>query len=738
VTALSYAVLSGGLTIGTRPTLCITITNPSDAFVTVDSIVFAIPCGDGADDLARTAATIDAAPQLASSPWDVYPSGAAVVCLPDNSGLAARSAFAILVTLDVNDAAGTSLVTVTETILDDGHRIQSQLPLPVAKNEPGLAITSFVPDLPVVTPGTRVRLGWTTTGAETLELSFDGASYDVYGRKFYDVYPGATNTYLLVATGASDVVKQWCTVLVTSAEARLVGTRTKVPPGTPVTLSWEISNAQSAILQPLNLQIDPPVNGSHELSKDHQTVSTEYQLDVYGAAEFDHVTASAWVHVQEPLATLDLERPPPPPPSPSPPPFAPVVLRWSASYAEHVEINGTAVPAVGTREVAPTATTTYTLVASGTNGRAAPEQTVVVPVAPMIERFAYVLDQATKTPCIAWTARNARTARLDGAEVPLTGQTSVINSERHTLELFDDAGRRVATAELYFRLAVLSARPKSLAAPGAVQLNSWVVDASAAAIRVVDPTGYSFSFPVPVWIAYIAYPCSSPGTYTFQLVVDGAVASETSVTVGGVRRRSAHAWIGRLDVAFRGGAIRHGTGTLIGPNHVLTCAHNLYDPANGGWPTSVTFALADGAEPVHAAHVHVPAAFQQLVPGARADHAHDYGLVALASPLDPAGGAFPRLAVDAAPAARIEIAGCSDDPTSAREALANVNNGFLYDGMGMSVGRVGSAVRSVVADVLDVPHLIGIHVAGDGGAQRGIAVRITTEVEARIRDWMRR
>ncbi|HCU07166.1 MAG TPA: hypothetical protein DIC42_06295 [Holosporales bacterium] len=47
--------------------------------------------------------------------------------------------------------------------------------------------------------------------------------------------------------------------------------------------------------------------------------------------------------------------------------------------------------------------------------------------------------------------------------------------------------------------------------------------------------------------------------------------------------------IGKLELSFEYDSIAIGTGTLVGPRHVLTCGHNIYDKNKGGMVKSIRF-----------------------------------------------------------------------------------------------------------------------------------------------------
>jgi V8-like Glu-specific endopeptidase len=218
-------------------------------------------------------------------------------------------------------------------------------------------------------------------------------------------------------------------------------------------------------------------------------------------------------------------------------------------------------------------------------------------------------------------------------------------------------------------------------------------------------------------------------------------------------------WIGRVEVRFKDGFEGWGTGTLIDPFHVLTCAHNLYQNDHGKSPEIVGFTLAlnGPARPygqVFAAQTFVPDLYKASPPpppgpdGIVKDatrYLYDYGLIRLKTPLAPDGYVYPQMY----PATTHElidhecrIAGYpSDKPQGTMwdgsGRLKSIADGLLFYTISTLNGQSGATVRShFAAPPVSIPRLVGIHVAGTSLFKENFAVRITEEVVDQVEQWL--
>ncbi|MBI5385503.1 MAG: lamin tail domain-containing protein [Verrucomicrobia bacterium] len=105
---------------------------------------------------------------------------------------------------------------------------------------------------------------------------------------------------------------------------------------------------------------------------------------------------------------------------------ATATLSWSVLQATAVFLNGTEVPAVSNRTVAPTSTTTYTLLATNAGGSVTGQVTVLVDPAPIIRRFTasrtYVA--AGETVALSWNVSYGQTFSIAPAVGDVTAETS--------------------------------------------------------------------------------------------------------------------------------------------------------------------------------------------------------------------------------------------------------------------------------------------------------------------------
>lgn len=220
-------------------------------------------------------------------------------------------------------------------------------------------------------------------------------------------------------------------------------------------------------------------------------------------------------------------------------------------------------------------------------------------------------------------------------------------------------------------------------------------------------------------------------------------------------------WVGQLAITFPDGTAGTGTGTLVAENKVLTCAHNLYQAQYGGYARTVSFTLARNGStlpygnPVAATGVAVPEEYVSLSPPAPNQqgnvasdtlYVYDFGVVTLASILDPAGGLYPAMyaATDNQLNNRqSDIAGYPGDKPAntmwnGNGALTGSSEEFLFYNISTYGGQSGSAVRSLFPNLYPpgIPWLIGVHVAGAQDLNTNFAVRLNQDNINTIQGWL--
>ncbi|MDG6101725.1 trypsin-like peptidase domain-containing protein [Dactylosporangium aurantiacum] len=216
-------------------------------------------------------------------------------------------------------------------------------------------------------------------------------------------------------------------------------------------------------------------------------------------------------------------------------------------------------------------------------------------------------------------------------------------------------------------------------------------------------------------------------------------------------------WVAYVSSTFPSGAVLLGTGTLVAPDRVLTCAHALHCDEYGGRARSVevTLALNGGTAPfgppVPAREWQVPEEYRlagsPYPPGQVLDatrYIYDFGLITLSKPLDPARGLYPEIV--AAPdqqlrGAEVNIAGYPGDKTpgtmwnGSGKLPAVTDPHLLFYRISTFPGQSGAAIRMASPPPKPTFSVVGIHVAGFGD-EANFAVRINTEVYAQIMAWM--
>jgi hypothetical protein len=232
-----------------------------------------------------------------------------------------------------------------------------------------------------ITAGETATISWATANADTVTISGIGG-VDAAGNR--PVTPASTTTYTLTATNAAGSVP--CSVTVTVMEQivapRIVSFAANpmtITAGQSSTLSWNVENADSVEISGIGTVA---AQGSQAVSPG---ANSTYTLTARNRGGSSQATATITVNPigpdQPPTLTACVATP-----ATSPGPGSPVVISYTATNATAVSFS----PAVsgatvaGPVTVTPTASTMYTITATGTQGRTA-TCSVNVTVTPGVE-----------------------------------------------------------------------------------------------------------------------------------------------------------------------------------------------------------------------------------------------------------------------------------------------------------------------------------------------------------------
>ena len=339
----------------TRPstvTLMVTVNNSQPVEVDCVQIVFALPVGVRNGDLTANPSTIACTP-VQGVPWSIDSDdngNFTAMPSPPARGLDVGDSIAFLLSgIEVNDLPGQVMITVYE-VTDETREWQ----VPLVKVEPGLAITSFTASPVQVRSGQDSTLSWTTTGAETCRISWDGGGVDVAPEGTRRVQPERTTTYTLSASGDGRTLVAQITVYVPQVAILSFGaTPARVGSGEPVTLSWLVDNADECRIDPGVGDVDPH-RGEHVV---HPGRPRTYKLVASGAGRT--VSMGAPVRVESPLVEWFEAAPSQVPPGQ----VVGTTLSWSTRWATGCSIVGVQddLPPSGSLRVSPSETTTYLL-----------------------------------------------------------------------------------------------------------------------------------------------------------------------------------------------------------------------------------------------------------------------------------------------------------------------------------------------------------------------------------------
>jgi len=214
-------------------------------------------------------------------------------------------------------------------------------------------------------------LSWTTSGATTISISPGIGTVSANGST--TVSPATTTTYTISATGTDGktvtAAAQVTVGAVTAQIVRFVANPSSIATGASTTLSWSTSNATTVSIAPGIGSVS--ANGSIAVSP---AATTIYTISATGT---DGKTVTATAQVTVGAVTAQILRF-----AASPNTIglgASTTLSWSTSNATSISISPTVgtVTANGSTTVSPATTTSYTLSATGADGKTVTAVTTV-------------------------------------------------------------------------------------------------------------------------------------------------------------------------------------------------------------------------------------------------------------------------------------------------------------------------------------------------------------------------
>lgn len=146
----------------------------------------------------------------------------------------------------INQAKGTSVLTITENAGDGFPKVEKQ----VAKIASDLDIKLFAANPVEIDSGATSKLSWTTNAAARVTL-LPGNFPSIKVNDSVDVTPGITTTYTLTAYGEGPNISQQITVQISPPEIVSFEANEKtINAGDTITLTWDVKYADAIAISP--------------------------------------------------------------------------------------------------------------------------------------------------------------------------------------------------------------------------------------------------------------------------------------------------------------------------------------------------------------------------------------------------------------------------------------------------------------------------------------------------------
>lgn len=264
--------------------------------------------------------------------------------------------------------------------------------------EPVITFTA-TPD--TITIGGTTTLDWTTTYADTVEITPDiGTAVGTEGT--WDVEPQQTTTYTLVASGlGGDTIAEVTVTVIRPPVVNFSANPATIESGEKSTLNWSTEETETVEIDQGIGSVDP-LQGTYDV---YPTETTTYTITATGPGGTATATAIVTV-IAQPSASINASRT--------------IIergessqLTWSVANAESVSImpGGQVDPGGGPLDVLPQTTTTYIITAVGYAGGEATDQVTIVVVDPMTPSVNINADPENRRPgdaptILSWTSVN--------------------------------------------------------------------------------------------------------------------------------------------------------------------------------------------------------------------------------------------------------------------------------------------------------------------------------------------
>lgn len=314
---------------------------------------------------------------------------------------------------------------------------------------------SFASNKISLVSGESASLQFSATGA--VELILNPGAINVTGMTIYNVNPTATTEYTLVAKNkAGSTLSKSVSIVVTEALpviSNFSASNLSITSGQSSVLSWSVSGATQLSLDPGNVNVT--AMSSLTVSP---TATVLYTLKATNSGGSVTKTLTVTVNAA-------------PPPVPTITSFtssaASIVsgqsatLSWVVSGASTLTLNPGNINVTGktSQLVAPTANTTYTLVATNVSGSVNKTVAVVVtqPVPlPVISSFtsSVLAVQSGESATLSWVSTGATSLKLDPGNIDLAGKTNQVVSPTanttYTLTATNATGSVTKTLSILF------------------------------------------------------------------------------------------------------------------------------------------------------------------------------------------------------------------------------------------------------------------------------------------------